>query len=390
MAVPYYGDFPEDHTAVKIPFNTFSSDDPSESVTVTTLIDSDIRVYKDGGATPIATDGATIVINLNSQTGAHIVTVDTSAHSDYSTGSEYAVSIEGATVDSGNINGFIGAFSIERTGGALASIKSLITTVGAAGIGLTAITDNTDEIGALGVGLTTCATATGFATPTNITSASGVVLHGDYDAAKTAAPASEYDTEMGYVTGNVALASVVGALDDAAAQEEVTTADTLMKYIKQLINILIGNDGIVNLKNAAAPANGISLSEMIRAIYDDSNDLQGNQAAWATATGFATASDVTTAHGTTDGLIGGLNNVSTANLESAVDDGLDNAISSPTAGSAAWWLHWLGQNIVTKMVVTEADGSAEMFDRSNGSLGAPVASRFTTDGTYTTRTLGVV
>ena len=39
--VPYYGDFAEDDT-VNIPFNTFSSDDPSASVTITNLADGDL------------------------------------------------------------------------------------------------------------------------------------------------------------------------------------------------------------------------------------------------------------------------------------------------------------------------------------------------------------
>ena len=78
-------------------------------------------------------------------------------------------------------------------------------------------------------------------------------------------------------TDNAALASVLGALTDAEAADEVTTADTLGQYIKQLINILVGGPGVVTLKAAAAPASGVSLSEMIRAIYDDSNSLDGTK-----------------------------------------------------------------------------------------------------------------
>ena len=74
-----------------------------------------------------------------------------------------------------------------------------------------------------------------------------------------------------------ALASVVGALADGAAADEVTSADTLVAYVKQLVNILIGAPGVVTLKAAAAPASGVSLSEMIRAIYDDSNSLDGTK-----------------------------------------------------------------------------------------------------------------
>ena len=70
-------------------------------------------------------------------------------------------------------------------------------------------------------------------------------------------------------TDGAALAAVVGALADAAADGAVTEADTLMKYIKQLINILIGAPGVVAFPAEAAPANGVSLAEVIRAIAID-------------------------------------------------------------------------------------------------------------------------
>jgi hypothetical protein len=84
------------------------------------------------------------------------------------------------------------------------------------------------------------------------------------------------DAEWVTATG-FALANVLGALNDGAAADEVTTGDTVMQYIKQLINILVGAPGVVTLKAAAAPASGVSLSEMIRAIYDDSNSLDGTK-----------------------------------------------------------------------------------------------------------------
>jgi hypothetical protein len=126
--VPYYGDFAEDDT-VHIPFNTFSSDDPSASVTITNLADADIMVHKDAGLTQIATDGATVTINFDSITGNHMIAIDTSASADYSTGSEYHVRVEGTTVDGATINAWIGAFSIERAGGALAVAKLIQTAV---------------------------------------------------------------------------------------------------------------------------------------------------------------------------------------------------------------------------------------------------------------------
>ena len=109
----YYGDFAEDAT-VYIPFNTFTSDDPSASATITNLADADIHVHKDGSVTQIVTDGATVVINFDGITGNHLITIDTSVHADYATGSDYVVRIEGTTVDAATINAFVGSFSIEN------------------------------------------------------------------------------------------------------------------------------------------------------------------------------------------------------------------------------------------------------------------------------------
>ena len=154
----YYGDFPEDAT-VYLYFNTFSSDDPSASVTITNLVDADIHVHKNGGTTQIATDGATIAIDFDSITGNHIATIDTSAHADYSTGAEYAARIEGTTVDGATINAWIGAWSIERTGGPLAlltgtnslsDIESKIDTLDTVADGIqTDLSNGTDGLGAL-------------------------------------------------------------------------------------------------------------------------------------------------------------------------------------------------------------------------------------------------
>jgi hypothetical protein len=135
----YFGDFSEDQS-VYIPFNTFDSNDPSASVTITNLADADIKVHKDGSATQIVTDGATVAIDFDSITGNHLITIDTSAHADYSTGSDYMVRIEGTTVDGATINAWVGSFSIENrhSAGALrpttAGRTLDVTATGAAGI----------------------------------------------------------------------------------------------------------------------------------------------------------------------------------------------------------------------------------------------------------------
>ncbi len=70
-------------------------------------------------------------------------------------------------------------------------------------------------------------------------------------------------------TENAALASVLGALADAAADGDPTAVDTIMQYAKQLINIMVGSDGIVTWPAEAAPADGVSIAEALRAVATD-------------------------------------------------------------------------------------------------------------------------
>jgi hypothetical protein len=69
-------------------------------------------------------------------------------------------------------------------------------------------------------------------------------------------------------TDNAALASVLGALADAAAAGDPTSADTLMQYVKQLVNVLVGTAGVTTFPAAVAPGNGVSLAEALRATYN--------------------------------------------------------------------------------------------------------------------------
>jgi len=127
MPVPYYGDFAEDDT-VDIPFNTFTSNDPSASCTITDLLNTDIHIHKDGGvAQRNNAAGITVSVNFDGITGNHLVKIDTSDNTVagfWVTGSEYSVRMEGTTVDGATINAWIGTFSVERAGGALALLKN--------------------------------------------------------------------------------------------------------------------------------------------------------------------------------------------------------------------------------------------------------------------------
>src|SRR5574343_1674654 len=130
--VPYFGDFAVNST-VYIPINTFDSNDPAASVTVTNLVNTDVHIHKDGGTTQRNNAaGITMTIDYGSITGNHLLIIDTSDNTVadfFEAGHEYQVRVEGITVDGGTINAWVGAFSIERSGGALASIAAVKTVV---------------------------------------------------------------------------------------------------------------------------------------------------------------------------------------------------------------------------------------------------------------------
>ena len=124
--VPYLGDFAEDDT-VYIMFNTFSSDDPSASVTITNFINTDVHIHKDDDLTQRNNAaGITVSVDFDGITGSHMIKIDTNDNTVatfWVTGSEYFVRIEGTTVDGATINAVVGHFSIERAGGTIALLK---------------------------------------------------------------------------------------------------------------------------------------------------------------------------------------------------------------------------------------------------------------------------
>ena len=137
----HYGDYEMTDT-VYVVFNTFTSDDPSASATITNLADGDIHIHKDGSATQRSSgSGVTVSTDFDSITGNHLVAIDLSDNTDagyYGTGSTYIVRMEGTTVDAATINAWIGSFTIGKT-------RAMVREeVGLAGSSLTAIPWNSD------------------------------------------------------------------------------------------------------------------------------------------------------------------------------------------------------------------------------------------------------
>jgi len=189
----YLGDYTTANT-VYVYWNTFDSNDPSASVTLTGLALGDILIYKNGSTTErSSTAGFTLLdtdgIDFDGKTGIHGFSIDLSNNTDsgfYAAGGEYTVVVASVTVDAATVNFVAAHFSIERTGGALALLKGtnslsdieskidtlttnvatvdtvvdgIVTTLGtpagaSVSADIAAIEAQTDDIGAAGAGLT--------------------------------------------------------------------------------------------------------------------------------------------------------------------------------------------------------------------------------------------
>lgn len=283
--ISYYGDFPANAT-VYIPFNTFDSNDPTASVTVTDLANTDVHIHKDGGTTQRNNSaGITMSLNFDSITGNHLLTIDTSdttVADFWQAGHEYQVRIEGATVDAGTINAWVGAFSIERSGGALALLKS-------ATYGLAQLVRST--------------------TPANT-----LTVDANHLVGVPATQKVDVETIKTQAVTCAAGVTVLASVGTAAT----STAQTGDSYA-----IVNGDHGLV------------SIQDDIDAILADTGELQTNQGNWLTATGFSThsAADVVTAMETNGSKLdhlwemteddGGVRRLTTNSLEQAPSGGLN-------------------------------------------------------------------
>lgn len=242
------GDFNTTET-VNIPVNTFDSNDPTASVTVTDLAAGDIEIHKDGSTTQRASDsGVTVSINFDGVTGNHMIHIDLSDNTDagfYSSGSRYLVRVEGITVDSGTLNSWVGGFSIDCVLRPTTAGRTLdVETGGCAGVDWANVANQGTSVDLSATAIDLC---------------DEVTTNSDMRG-----------------TDNAALASVLGALADAAADGDPTTGETVMQYVKQLINVLVGSAGVVTFPSEAAPGNAVSLAEVLRAVYNDVTGLNGD------------------------------------------------------------------------------------------------------------------
>lgn len=203
------------------------------------------------------------------------------------------------------------------------------------------------------------------------------------DAIDAAALASDVVTEL-----SASILAVLGALNDAAADGAVTATDTMVAYLKQIINTLEGAPGIPTWPAAAAPGNAVSIAEALRYLYDQvgvagTGLTAADDAVIAilgTPAGVSLAADIAAIEAQTDdiGAAGaGLTAVPwnaawDAEVESEVTDALNAILSDsipadgtlPTVRQSLYMLtqFMLERSVSgTTVTVKKADGSTSLF-----------------------------
>jgi len=101
---------------------------------ITRATNGTIRIYKGNSLTERTSSvGITDTEDVDTLTGVHHLRIDTSDNTDagfYAAGSEYQIVLAGATIDGQAINAVLAHFSIERSGGMLALLKTVISGTG--------------------------------------------------------------------------------------------------------------------------------------------------------------------------------------------------------------------------------------------------------------------
>lgn len=244
----------------------------------TALVSGVVDIYEDVTATPIVT-AETLAVTLNGHAGFNMITVTATAASGFEAGKSYTAILDAGTVSSVSV---IGEVVAHFTIGKSAAAKDLAN--GTDGLGAikaetALIKTEADKIAladaGAGVAGSVIEEVENRAIPTDIVSAGAITTSSGAVSNVTTVATTTTNTDM-RGTENAALASVVGALADAAAAGDPTAADTMMQYVKQLINTLEGAVGIPIFPAESAPGNNVSLAEVIRAMAVDVAGLNGD------------------------------------------------------------------------------------------------------------------
>lgn len=246
---------------IRIPINTFDSNDPQASATVTALVAGDVEIYKDGSTTQRASDaGYTVTVDFDTTTGVQLIAIDLADNTTagfYSSGSEYIVVVGPFTLDAATINAAVARFEIGMPD---ADLNTTIATL---------------------------ASQTSFtltAGPAENDALNGCVMYA-HDVASS--------VQGGYAVVSDYVGSTRTVTLTAGPTFTMAATDNVHFYPPSNINW-------VQATSQTANDNGAD----INLILADTNELQTNQGNWLTATGFATSAALATAQTDLDTLTG--------------------------------------------------------------------------------------
>ena len=299
-----------------VPF-IFTSHDAATGAneTMSGLALSDIEVYKGVSLTQRASDagyaffgGDADGLDLDTFTGVNGISIDTGDDTDagfFAAGSLYTVVLGPVTIDGQTVYTVLGTFRLVAAE-SVAGVKEVdLTHVAGSAVSTSAAQLGVNVVNAGGTAW-----------------ASGAITAAVFAA--NAINAAKLDPDVATEL-NAGILAVLGALADAAADGDPTSADTLMQYTKQLVNVLIGTTGIVAFPTAASAANNVSLAEVIRAIAErlgTPSDLGGG------ATVAANLSDIEAQTDDIGAAGAGLTALATQASVNTIDDFLDTEIAA--------------------------------------------------------------
>jgi len=240
--------------------------------TMSGLAVGDILIYKNGSTTQrSSTAGFTLLdtdgIDFDALTGVNGVSIDLSDNTDagfYAVGSWYTVILGPVTIDTQTVYINLATFRIVAaeaiTGKPKVDVDGWLGTAAA-----TPTVAGVPEVDITHIGGTAVTAAAGIPEVKVASLATGAITAGAIaaDAIGASELAADAVTEIA-----APILAVLGALNDAAADGAVTATDTMVAYLKQIINTLEGTPGIPTWPASAAPGNAVSIAEAIRSIYD--------------------------------------------------------------------------------------------------------------------------
>lgn len=293
-------------STIRIPFSSFDKDDGS-AITMTNFAAADILVYKDGNATERAsTAGFTATTDFDTKTGKHLAVIDLADNTTagfWASGSEYLVAIDAVTIDAVTTGGWIARFRIGIRGaildttiatlstqtsftltdgpaednalvGCVAYIHDVASAVQGGFAYISAYTGSTKTVTLVAGASYTVAASDNISilAPTQVYGWRGVAVptanNAGYPMVDMIYIGGSSTNVIGMPTSISSILSAVGDMTDAAATGDPGTTVNVLKYIKQLVNILIGTAGIATWPSGVAPGNAVSLAEGLRYLYD--------------------------------------------------------------------------------------------------------------------------